>query len=204
MRDKCLYCGLEIERGGGGLWYSSSTGSICYENRGRGGHILAEPSLEPEGTPDTSQNSPETWDRPDLDYRRTPGISVDRDRESDAQSGNPWYPTDEPQPAAQSEAATVSEMQAPGVPDGDILKRLDRAHYIVAGIHSGKVQVRMCIPTEPDKDTDLVACTAIQDAKSEIASLREKLEQAERKIAQAQAFEHGVNLLIKRAERDAQ
>lgn len=62
-------------------------------------------------------NSPETWDRPDLDYPRPEGkgIRADREREADAQTGNPWYPSEaaQPQPAGtetiSKEIRSVSE-----------------------------------------------------------------------------------------------
>jgi hypothetical protein len=49
-KEKCLHCSETIERGVGGLWYSASTGSACYENRGGGGH---NPVAEPKPTPST-------------------------------------------------------------------------------------------------------------------------------------------------------
>lgn len=80
-----------------------------------------------------------------------------------------------------AEASPATEAHAPAVPENDILKRLDEAYHVVDGIHSGRVNMRRSIPACPDKDTDIVVCCAIQDAKTEVASLREKLAQAERK-----------------------
>lgn len=199
MSERCKHCGRTIVRWGGcgDLWVHKDDDHTFCPMDDDDNNYRAKPSPEPEPTPDDDQTAWASIEASRKIARGHAEIKQELTRVAEDQNLRPhffnrigksnmcadcdfrWtdpiHLVGEPrmyQPPA-------SEAQAPAVTDDDILKRLDRANRIVAGIHSGSVKVRMSIPAAPDRDADLVACAAIRDAKAEIASLRERLEKAE-------------------------